>query len=192
MEHLDLIAQQVRDAPARCGATRLVCVDGPAGSGKTTLADRLSDGLGGPPVVRMDDLYQGWQQPLGQPLAARVEAWLLLPWVSGLPGRHLVYDWAAERYRSWVQVEPSGVVILEGCGCGAALVRRYASVVVWVEAPRSVRLQRGLARDGAAMLPQWQDWQDREDAHFADDGTADAAGIHVDGLSGRVTVRGGF
>ena len=34
---LDLILEVVAEAPAGLGGMRLVCVDGPAGSGKTTL-----------------------------------------------------------------------------------------------------------------------------------------------------------
>ena len=36
------LAERVRAAPPRLGGTRLVCVDGPAGSGKTTFAARLA------------------------------------------------------------------------------------------------------------------------------------------------------
>ena len=55
------LADRVRAAVPLLGRTRLVCVDGPAGSGKTTLADRLVTALGpGAAVVHMDDLYAGW------------------------------------------------------------------------------------------------------------------------------------
>ncbi len=77
------LATLVADAEPRCGSTRLVCIDGPAGSGKTTLAEALSEVLDGAPVVHMDDLYEGWGQALGDPLAARVEAWLLVAWGLG-------------------------------------------------------------------------------------------------------------
>lgn len=41
------LAGRVRDAAPQLGGVRLVCVDGPAGSGKTTLARRLSSALAG-------------------------------------------------------------------------------------------------------------------------------------------------
>ena len=154
---------------------RVVCIDGPAGSGKTTLADGLARALGGAPVVHLDDLYEGWEQELGDPLSARLRAWLLDPWRDGLPGRHLRYDWHAARYAEWVEVPPGPVVVLEGCGSAAAGVRDRAAVVAWVEADAAVRLARGLARDGAAMTALWHAWQRREAAHFATDGTAAAA-----------------
>jgi uridine kinase len=157
----------------------MVCVDGPAGSGKTTLAGALSRALGGAPVVHLDDLYEGWTQPLGAPLAGRVTEWLLDPWTAGHAGRHPRYDWGLGRYAEWVEVPVEPVVILEGCGSAARGIRERASLVVWVEAQPAERLARGLERDGAALAAQWLDWQRREAAHFAADGTRDAADVLV-------------
>lgn len=186
VETVGLLSTHLLDAPARCGASRLLCVDGPAGSGKSTLADRLASALGGAPVVHMDDLYEGWDQDLGSPLAARVEAWLLLPWCSGLAGKHLRFDWAQGRFTEWVEVPAAPVLVLEGCGAGSATLRGHSSALIWVEAPADVRLRRGLARDGEAMAPQWRAWQEREAAHFARDGTRDAATAVLDGVTGRL------
>ena len=180
------LARLVAHAAPRCGSTRLVCIDGPAGSGKTTLAESLSEVLGGAPVVHMDDLYEGWDQALGDPLAARVEAWLLIGWEAGLPGMHPRFDWALGRYAEWVTVPAAPVVVLEGCGSGSARIRERASLVVWVEAPAELRLQRGVERDGAALAPQWREWQAHEQAHFTADGTRAAADVIVDGVSGQI------
>src|SRR3954447_22097903 len=51
------VAGRVLATPPTCGATRLVCIDGPSGSGKSSLAQRLAGPLGDPPLVQMDDLY---------------------------------------------------------------------------------------------------------------------------------------
>ena len=180
------IAGRVLATEPRCGSTRLVCIDGPAGSGKTTLAAALADALGGAPVVHMDDLYEGWAQELGNPLAARVEAWLLVGWEAGLAGMHPRFDWALGRYAQWVTVPAAPVVILEGCASGSALIRGRASLLVWVQAPAGVRLQRGIERDGPALEAQWRDWQSHEQEHFAADGTRSAADVVVDGISGQI------
>ena len=172
-----LLRGMVLGSAPRCGDVRVVCIDGPAGSGKTTLAAGLAGALGGVPVVHLDDLYQGWEQDLGEPLSARLRAWLLDPWNAGLPGRHLRYDWHAGRYAEWVEVPLAPVVILEGCGSAAAGVRDRAAVVAWVEADPQVRLARGVARDGEAMTDQWLAWQRREGAHYDADRTAAAAHV---------------
>lgn len=184
---LDTLVALVTRSPARCGSARLVSVDGPAGSGKSTLALALAERLRAT-VVHMDDLYEGWEQQLGPPLAARVEAWLLLPWSVGLPGRHLRFDWAQERFVEWVEVPVAPTLVLEGCASGSAVLRRRASVLVWVDAPAGVRLDRGLRRDGQDLKPRWQAWQEHEAAHFAVDGTRAAAHALVDGTTGAVTV----
>lgn len=168
-------------APPRCGLVRVVCVDGPAGSGKTTLAGALAAELAARStphaLVHLDDLYEGWTQPLGAPLAARIEAWLLVPWRDGLTGRHPRYDWGLQRYTQWREVPAGAVAILEGCGSASRAVRAVASLVVWIEAGQSVRLARGVQRDGVELTDAWLHWQATEQEHFGIDGTRAAADI---------------
>ena len=63
------VVASVLAAPPTLGAGRLVCVDGPAGAGKTTLAaalDRAFRDALRPSVpatvqtLHMDDVYEGW------------------------------------------------------------------------------------------------------------------------------------
>lgn len=178
MSRVRQLAALVGEREPLCGGTRVVCVDGPAGSGKTTLATRLSAELGGAPVVHLDDLYEGWHQELGAPLAARLTAWLLDPWTRGAPGRFPRYDWAADAFTAeWVEVPAAPTVILEGCGSASSGVRARASLVVWIEAEPRVRMARGIQRDGEHLAGQWRDWQCREAEHFAADGTREAADV---------------
>jgi hypothetical protein len=134
----------------------------------------------------MDDLYEGWEQPLGDQLVGRIDAWLLTPWEAGLVGLHPRYDWVQARFCEWIEVPNAPVVILEGCASATAGIRERASMVVWVEAPVALRLERGLDRDGVALEAQWRVWQEREAAHFAADDTRAAANVRVDGRTGRI------
>ena len=45
---------------------RIVAIDGPAGAGKTTLANRLKENIqdSSIEIIHMDDLYDGWQNSL--------------------------------------------------------------------------------------------------------------------------------
>jgi pantothenate kinase-related protein Tda10 len=80
----DLVARIEGTAP-HAGTTRVVAIDGPAGSGKTTLAARLAGRLRSP-VVHMDDLYPGWDGLAEAPL--RLYEWVLQPLAAGRPGRY--------------------------------------------------------------------------------------------------------
>ncbi|TFV50339.1 uridine kinase [Blastococcus sp. TF02A-35] len=174
------LAERVLSAPPRLGGTRLVCIDGPAGSGKTTTAGRLAAALGdGVDVVHMDDLYAGWTLTGA---AARLSAGVLRPLAEGRSGAYHRFDWPAGRFSPTptpVPVVP--VLVVEGCGSASRAVDRWATLRVWVEAPPALRLARGVARDGAHLAGEWHRWQRTEAAHFAADGTRDRADVVLDG-----------
>ncbi len=176
------LARAIRAAPPLLGPVRLVAVDGPAGSGKTTFAGRVATALGGAPVVHVDDLLEGWGDL--RLFWGRVERWLLAPLRRGEPGRYRCYDWHAGRFAGdWIDIPPVGVVVFEGVSSARAAIRPELTESVFVTAPRSLRLDRGLQRDGIAMRPEWERWMAEEDAHFAADGTESAVRLVVDGAS---------
>jgi len=163
--------------PPTLGAGRLVCVDGPAGSGKTTLATAIFETFPGCRVVHMDDLYDGWS---GLPRVGAQLASLLLPLAAGEPGSFRRYDWEAGRFAETVTVDPVDLLVLEGVGSGALAHADLTTVLVWTEAPSALRLERGLARDGVAFEPQWRQWMLDEAAHFARERTRERADLVID------------
>src|SRR3954447_14914404 len=92
-----------------CGTTHLVCIDGPSGAGKTTLANDVAADLAAP-TVHMDDLYPGWAGLRAATHVAR--EWVVGPLAEGLPARYRRWDWAAGEYAEWVQLPASEVVVL--------------------------------------------------------------------------------
>jgi hypothetical protein len=63
---------------------------------------------------------------------------------------------------------------------GAGAVAEHASLVLWLEAPETVRYRRSMARDGETYRPHWEAWASQERVHFAATGTAARADLRVD------------
>ncbi len=180
------LASRVLEAPPRLGPVRLVCIDGPAGAGKSTLAAAVAARLSGRhtmdvEVVHMDDLYEGWSGLGG--VWARVEDQVLRPLAEGRTARFHRYDWLAGAFAAWVDVPCPDVLVLEGCGSAPRAVDDRAAVRVFVDAPEDVRLARGLARDGAEQREHWLAWMSAEAAEFAREGTRERADVVVDGTA---------
>jgi uridine kinase len=174
------LAEQVRAAPPRLGRTRLVCIDGPAGSGKTTFAARLAAALDGDvAVVHMDDVYAGWTL---DGAADRLTACVLRPLAEVRPGAYHRYDWHAERFdEDETAVPVPDVLVVEGCGSCPRSVDAWTTLRIWVEAPAALRLARGLARDGEHVAEHWGRWQLEEAALFAAEDTRARGDLRVDG-----------
>jgi uridine kinase len=176
-ETVALVLDLARSRPPSLGSGRLVCVDGPAGSGKTTLAAALAESVGAT-VVHADDLMEGWR---GLDAVARELTGLLGALAAGRPGSYRHYDWEHGRYDRTVEVAPGPWLVVEGVGSGAPGISAYVTVLVWVEADDELRLDRGLVRDGVGMEAHWRQFMLDERALFARDRTRERADVLVDG-----------
>ncbi|MET1060591.1 MAG: 4-amino-4-deoxy-L-arabinose transferase [Nocardioides sp.] len=160
------------------GTGRLICIDGPAGSGKTTLASAIGASSGDALVVHMDDLFPGWA---GLPEVDAQLADLLLPLARGSAGSYRRFDWVADRFAETVTVDPTPLLVIEGVGSGAARFAALVTVLVWVEAPYDLRMRRGLERDGDTFAPHWEQWARDENELFTREQTRERADAVIDG-----------
>ncbi len=174
-----LLVELAGNRPTTLGAGRLIRLDGPAGSGKTTLAAAVAALVPDAQVVHMDDLYDGWT---GLPRVSGQLDSLLLPLAVGEAGSYRRYDWWAGEYAETVVVPPGGLLVLEGVGSGSRAHAALATVTAWVWAPEEVRRARGLERDGPGLQEEWRQWMREEDDHFAREAVAENADVLVDGL----------
>jgi hypothetical protein len=162
------------------GTGRLVCLDGPAGSGKTTLAEEVAS-LSGAPVIHMDDLFEGWD---GLPHVHDQLDTLLPPLATGWPGSYRRWDWPGHAWAETVVVPPAPLLVLEGVGSGALAHSHLITVLAWVEVPYDLRMARGLARGGVGVAENWQQWAVDEQEVFARDRTRERADVVLDGRVG--------
>jgi cytidylate kinase len=169
-----------RARPPTLGTGRLICVDGPAGSGKTTLADEVA-GLADAPVVHMDDLFEGWDGLPG--IADQLES-LLRPLAEGRPGSHRRWDWLGDRWAERVLVEPASALVLEGVGSGSRGHADLITVLAWIEVPYDLRMLRGLERGGIGVAENWRRWAVDEQELFARERTRERADVVLDGRLG--------
>ena len=158
-----MLADDIRAAPLPPAvATRIVAIDGCGGAGKSTLAAGLAEELAAV-VVHTDD-FASWENPVDWwPELLRV---VLEPLARGEPATFAPNSWGGPP-REPVTVEPGGTVIVEGVTASREAFRPYLAYAIWVDAPRELRLARGLDRDGEDARELWESWMAEEDAYVA-------------------------
>jgi uridine kinase len=142
---------------AAAGTARpVVLIDGRSGSGKSTLASELVSGWPGAQLVRLDDVYPGWDgleagsaQVAERMLAASDPAWRRWDWAAGAPAE-------------WNPIDPEHPLVVEGSGALSRANRALATFGIWVELDEATRKQRALERDGDTYAPHWDRWAAQE------------------------------
>jgi len=160
----------------------LITIDGPAGSGKTSLASLIHDHLTNTgesvAAIHMDDLYNGWEDPLSLALTSKIEN--IIKEAKSQPTITIPqFDWVKNDFAQPLTIPTPQTLILEGVGSGQACTRPHVSISIWIEAPRDVGFQRVLDRDGIDLLHQMQIWQRIESEHFSRESTKSAADYQV-------------
>jgi len=188
MPELELVApdlkslkDRVNSVQPKCGFVRVITIDGPAGSGKTTLAQNLSEILGNCPVIHMDDLYSGWRQDLKVELAIRILQSILVPIEFDLEAKYLKYNWLSSQFDQIVTVPKSQYLILEGVGAGNPKIHSKTVLNIWIEADSSQLLNRLVARDGEVIRTELSAWQSHEAEYFQSLSVRDLADVRVSG-----------
>ena len=164
----------------------LIAIDGPAGSGKTSLANQLASNLKSATTIHMDDLYNGWEDALTATLTRHLEEWVIDPLAQHQSVKYQKFDWINSEYGPTVEVSDVELLILEGVGAAQAKIRQQADLTIWIEVGAQIGLARVLNRDGAQILPYMLKWQERESAHFIKDQTKENCQIFIDGSNSQI------
>lgn len=160
------LASRLRRLPPSCGPVRLIGVDGHAGSGKSTFAERLAEALGGSPVLHLDDLAThdelfAW--------TGRLLTQVIEPLGHGETAHYTPYDWRTRSFGPLRPLPPASVMVIEGVGAGRRALRPYLAQLLWMELPREEAWARGRSRDGEEQREFWEGWVEAEERHFAED-----------------------
>jgi uridine kinase len=159
------------DRPAQ--RPTITLIDGRSGSGKTDLARRMVETMPATTLVRLDDIYPGWD---GLEAGSRhVHDHVLEPLAAGQPARWQRWDWESGAPAEWHDVDPARPLIVEGCGSLSRANRALADLGIWVELDAPTRKLRALARDGEAYVPHWDRWAAQEEAFIAREHPRDLA-----------------
>lgn len=146
-------------------ANPVVLIDGPSGAGKSTLANELVAAWPEAQLVRLDDIYPGWD---GLDYAGEhIVDELLEPFRRGAPARWQRYDWMLQEPAEWHPMVVGRPLIIEGCGALGRRSALLADLRIWVDADDVVRKQRALARDHGAFEAFWDCWQQQFEAFVA-------------------------
>lgn len=138
-----------------------VLIDGRSGSGKSTLAARMNRVWSGSSLVRMDDVYPGWD---GLHWAtAHIESSLLRPRAEGRTGRWRSWSWPRRRPGGWHDVAAGRRLIVEGVGVLTASSRALVDLAIWVDADDADRKRRALGRRADDYESHWDQWAAHED-----------------------------
>jgi len=163
MEYLNLLSE-LREV--KSDEPFIIAIDGPAGSGKTTLAQKLLDDLSDAQVIHMDDLYDGWSDPLSVKLTSGVISQLFEPLVMKLPIKYQCFDWKLNRFDSIKSIYQSRYLIIEGVGSGQKSFDKYLNILIWIQIDPQVGFNRVIARDGEQVRTEMLKFLDDQNIHF--------------------------
>jgi len=173
-------------------STFIIGIDGCGGSGKSTIANKLSKECSNVTVVHMDDFYLPSAQiikipPKYKEIGAdfdwkRVLNQVLIPISQNREGKYQRYDWDTDQLVEWHTVLVGGIVMIEGVYSIRKELAHIYDLKIWVNCPRDKRLLRGLERDGEEARDMWENnWMIAEDIYVKEHKPIELADIIVYG-----------
>ena len=152
----------------------LITLDGPCASGKTVLAEKLSEVFRAA-VVHTDDYVMPHAQKTPERLAipggncddTRLENEVAAPWKRGETVRVRKYDCSSDAFLPEEALAESTVLIIEGCYSSLPSVRKHADESFFLNAPWPIREERLRRRESPSSLKMFYErWIPLEDAYF--------------------------
>ena len=155
----------------------IIAIDGPAGAGKTTLAQELFlafSNKGSVQLIHMDDLYDGWDNALSKDLS-KILKYLVSQHQSKSPAKIQRYNWEISSFGESEELPVCDLLILEGVGCGNKELQDHFAALIWMEIDPTVGLKRVVNRDGAQVQGQMEKWLGTQAEYFLQHSTREKA-----------------
>ena len=181
VRNLSELVDKVNESSKKCGQTKIIVIDGPAGSGKTTLAKSLSGLLENCPIIHMDEIYDGWENALSPKTSQDLVEWIINPLLESRSIEFVKYDWYLEKRIEKVVINLPKVLIIEGVGSSSFEISKHASLKLWIEVNKETGINRVLTRDGLQIQEQMKQWQTQESKFFLENNSKEKSDIWIDG-----------
>ena len=181
VSNLSELVDKVNESSKKCGQTKIIVIDGPAGSGKTTLAKSLSGLLENCPIIHMDEIYEGWENALSPKTFKDLVEWIINPLLENNSIEYIKYDWNIEQRIEKVVINNSKIIIIEGVGSSSFEISKHASLKLWIEVNKETGINRVLTRDGLQIQEQMKTWQSQESKFFIENNSKENSDIWIDG-----------
>ena len=147
---IESLSTKILDQIDRGNQNPIVLIDGRAGSGKSTFAEKLQqqlfrDGESAPRVIHMDNIFEGWEGlSLGSDYLVR---FILNPLARKETASWQDWSWVRNERSSWREFSGGTPLIVEGCGALTESSKEHAYLSIWLEASEKTRRQRWLERE---------------------------------------------
>ena len=170
----------------------VLALDGPCGSGKTTLAAALQKQFPACTVLHTDDFYlpparriPDWAHtPCANMDLSRLRDEVLRPAYAGQSVAYRAYSCREGAFLPPVQLPAQPLVILEGSYSHHPLLRPCETLRVFVGCAKAEQTRRLQAREGARYADFAARWIPLEEGYFARYGIAESADFVVETTQG--------
>ena len=155
----------------------IIAIDGPAGAGKTTLAHEIFLALSpkmSVSVIHMDDLYNGWDNALGEDLTSVLQ-YLAAQHRNISAAEIRRYNWTTSSFGESETIEPADLLILEGVGSGDKSLQDELAALIWIDIDPEIGVMRVIARDGYQVEDEMKKWLGTQQEYFSQHSTREKA-----------------
>ena len=155
----------------------IIAIDGPAGAGKTTLANEIFLALSpkmSVSVIHMDDLYDGWDNALGKDLTSILQ-YLAAQHRNISAAEIRRYNWTTASFGESETIEPADLLILEGVGSADKSLQDELAALIWIDIDPEIGVMRVIARDGYQVEDEMKKWLGTQQEYFSQHSTREKA-----------------